>query len=87
MELKGGLMADEWTVNEWHVTFTPRTDVDLLMNELVSNSIGSICCRTGLEVVQQQQQQHSFTCVLDMRTQNGDEPVGEITFLGAKLPF
>jgi len=25
--------------------------------------------------------------VLDMRTQNGDEPVGEITFLGAKLPF
>jgi len=25
--------------------------------------------------------------VLDVRTQNGDEPVGEITFLGAKLPF
>jgi len=25
--------------------------------------------------------------VLDMRTQNGDEPVGEITFLGVKLPF
>jgi len=25
--------------------------------------------------------------VLDMRTQNRDEPVGEITFPGAKLPF
>ena len=26
-------------------------------------------------------------CVLDMRTQNEDEPVGEITYPGAKLPF
>jgi len=30
----------------------------------------------------------SIVYVLDVRTQNGDEPVGEITFfLGAKLPF
>jgi len=25
--------------------------------------------------------------VLDAQTQNGDEPVGEITYPGAKLPF
>jgi len=30
---------------------------------------------------------YPYNIVLDMRTQNGDEPVGEITFLGAKLPF
>ena len=30
---------------------------------------------------------HADNSVLDMRTQNGDEPVGEITLLGVKLPF